>query len=141
MSKIPLALIEDGIKIIEFAAQSVRGAVKFRLEPIMAYFKTNWVNGPFTKRPNVWNYYNSIGRQTNNDVEGFNRICNRLLRSQSPCIFKFIDALKRFDQEMSLQVEYYKKNPLDPFGYPKYSKQKQKEEAFINLKMLMKKRN
>jgi hypothetical protein len=29
-SKIPLALIEDGIKIIEFAAQSVRGAVKFR---------------------------------------------------------------------------------------------------------------
>ncbi len=82
----------------------------------------------------VWNYHNFIGRQTNNDVEGFNRICNRLLRSQSPCIFKFIDALKRFDQEMSLQVEYYKRNPLDPFGYPKSSKQKQKEEAFINLK-------
>jgi hypothetical protein len=35
---------------------------------------------------------------------------------------------------MSLQVEYYKKNPLDHFGYGKHSKQKQKEEAFINLK-------
>ena len=29
---------------------------------------------------------------------------------------------------------YFKKNPLDPLGYHKSKKQKQKEEAFINLK-------
>ena len=85
----------------------------------MTYFKNNWINGPLTKRPNVWNYYEFIGRQTNNDVEGFNRICNRVLRAKNPNIYKFIDALKRFDQEMSLQVEYFKKNPLNPYGYPK----------------------
>jgi hypothetical protein len=39
-----------------------------------------------------------------------------------------------FDQEMSLQLEYYKRNTIDPFGYPKSSKQKQKEEAFIKPK-------
>ena len=43
-------------------------------------------------------------------------------------------ALKRFDQDMSLNVEYYRSNLLDPFGYPKSKKQKQKEEAFVNLK-------
>jgi hypothetical protein len=134
LSKIPLNLINEGIKIIEFAALSVKGMVKDRLEPIMTYFKNNWINGPLTKRPNVWNYYEFIGRQTNNDVEGFNRICNRVLRAKNPNIYKFIDALKRFDQEMSLQVEYFKKNPLNPYGYPKSAKQKQKEEAFTNLK-------
>jgi len=133
LSKIPLDLIDEGIKIIEFAALKIQGVVK-GLEPIMTYFKNNWINGPLTKRPPVWNYFDFIGRQTNNDVEGFNRICNRLIKSKNPSIYKFIDALKRFDQEMSLQVEYFKKNPLDPFGYPKSSKQKQKEEAFINLK-------
>ena len=53
MSKIPLNLIDDGLKIIEFAALKIIGVAK-GLEPIMAYFKNNWINGPLTKRPLVW---------------------------------------------------------------------------------------
>jgi hypothetical protein len=43
LSKIPLSLLEDGLKIVEFAALSVVGTFKQRLEPIMAYFKNTWI--------------------------------------------------------------------------------------------------
>jgi hypothetical protein len=35
LSKIPLNLLEDGLKIVEFAGLSVVGTVKHRLEPIL----------------------------------------------------------------------------------------------------------
>ena len=44
---------------------------KYDRAPILSYFKKTWKMGQFS--PCIWNYFDFIGRKTNNDVEGFNR--------------------------------------------------------------------
>jgi len=41
-----------------------------------------------------WNYYDYLGRRTNNDLEGFNRQLIRFLHSPHPNIYKFVDHIK-----------------------------------------------
>jgi len=42
------------------------------MNPILSYFKQTWIFGSY--KPETWNYFDHIGRKTNNDVESFNRI-------------------------------------------------------------------
>ena len=51
-----------------------------------------------------WNYYDYLGRRTNNDLEGFNRQLNRFLHSPHPNIYKFVDHIKGIDQKNSLRI-------------------------------------
>ena len=87
--------MNEVFQLVELAVQKIMGVSK-HLKSILTYFENNSINSPLTKRRSVCTYFNFIGRQTNNDVEGFNRICNILLKSKQS-IYKFINGLKRFD--------------------------------------------
>jgi hypothetical protein len=45
------------------------------MNPILSYFKQTWIFGSY--KPETWNYFDHIGRKTNNDVE-------RALTQESP---------------------------------------------------------
>ena len=79
-------------------------------------FRRTW----FSKfNPVLWNYFDYIGRKTNNDVEGFNRYLNKYLNSPHPTIWKFIDHIKTIEANMVLRVNEFKRNPLDYSQYKK----------------------
>ena len=49
----------------------------------ITYFEKTWINGVEWMRPEVWNYYNYIGRRTNNDLESFNKQANSCIREKT----------------------------------------------------------
>ena len=86
-------------------------------------------------KKDFWNYFDYIGRRTNNDLEAFNRQLNRFLRSPKPNIFKFVQHIQGVDQSVSLQIIAYRKNPVD-YGsrWSKSKVQRESEEKFLKLK-------
>ncbi len=64
------------------------------------YFEKTWLNGNWS--PKVWNYFDYIGRKTNNDLENFNKHANAEIHQAKPSIFKFINFLKSRDSAMTL---------------------------------------
>ena len=80
-----------------------------------------------------WNYYDYLGRRTNNDLEGFNRQLNRFLHSPHPNIYKFFDHIKGIDQKNSLRIIEYRKNPIDYGKRILPSKQVEKETKLQRL--------
>jgi len=105
---------------------------KINVDPILKYFKSTWMDGKYKK--DFWNYFDYIGRRTNNDLEAFNRQLNRFLRSPKPNIFKFVH-IQGVDQSVSLQIIAYRKNPVD-YGsrWAKSKAQRESEEKFLKLK-------
>ena len=71
------------------------------------------MDGKYKK--DFWNYFDYIGRRTNNDLEAFNRQLNRFLRSPKPNIFKFVQHIQGVDQSVSLQIMFIDEDGnLDP---------------------------
>ena len=124
---VPLNRLVEGLNIIK--NKIIEG---IDTEPIIAYFEKTWINGNWS--PSVWNYFDYIGRKTNNDLECFNRQLNRFVTSANPSIFKFLNFLQRIDTAMSLQVNEYRQNPLNPSKCKKSSKKLREEAIFIDLK-------
>ena len=125
---VPLHMLADSLEIVEnFHVETENDRI-----PILTYFKKVWINGKFP--PETWNYFEHIGRKTNNDVEGFNRYLNKYLNSPHPNIFKFVDHLKTIDANMVLKLTEFKRNPLDYSQYNKPSKQIKEEFQFERLK-------
>ncbi len=123
-----LAIVE------EKANELLHEKKKINVDPILKYFKSTWMDGKYKK--DFWNYFDYIGRRTNNDLEAFNRQLNRFLRSPKPNIFKFVQHIQGVDQSVSLQIIAYRKNPVD-YGsrWGKSKAQRESEEKFIKLKV------
>ena len=68
---------------------------------ILSNFEKTWINDVEWMRPNVWNYYEYIGRRTNNDLESFYKQANVCLREKKSSIFKFH---KKCDSNMTAVV-------------------------------------
>ena len=64
------------------------------LSNFILYFESTWVNGNFPV--NMWNHFETDVHdpRTNNHSEGTNRGRNRLVGSNKPCIYTFIDSFK-----------------------------------------------
>lgn len=128
LAMIPLNVFGEALSIFE----NYKVNTKYDLAPILNYFKKTWVMGRFS--PCMWNYFNFIGRKTNNDVEGFNRYLNKYLNSAHPTIFRFIDHLKIIESQVVLKLTDFKRNPLDFAHYNKPNKKIKEEFMFERLK-------
>jgi hypothetical protein len=85
---VPLSQLSEALKVVtDFVI-----ITKCDRTPILKYFMKTWINGKYN--PDTWNYYDHIGRKTNNDVEGFNHYLNKFLHSPHPNIYKFVDHIK-----------------------------------------------
>jgi len=65
---VPSNLLSEALKIVE----NFVVVTEMNMNPILSYFKKTWIFGSY--KPETWNYFDHIGRKTNNDVESFNRI-------------------------------------------------------------------
>ncbi len=65
---VPSNLLFEALKIVE----NFVVVTEMNMDPILSYFKKTWIFGSY--KPETWNYFDHIGRKTNNDVESFNRI-------------------------------------------------------------------
>lgn len=129
LALVPLSLFDQPYSIVE----NFKVVTKYDRKPIINYFKKTWVLGNFP--PTMWNYFDFIGRKTNNDVEGFNRWLNCYLNSAHPTIFKFIDHLKVIESQVVLRLTDFKRNPLDFSQYHKPKKEVKAEFLFERLKI------
>ena len=104
---VPLSQLSEALKVVtDFAV-----VTKCDRTPILKYFMKTWINDKYN--PDTWNYYDHIGRKTNNDVEGFNHYLNKFLHSPHPNIYKFVDHIKTIDADMVLKTSEFKRNPQD----------------------------
>ena len=81
------------------------------------YFKKTWMKGNWP--PKNWNYFEYIGRRTNNDIENFNKHTNVIIHQTKPSIFKFINFIKSRDSEMYLTAQDNRENPTHPSVFHK----------------------
>ena len=82
----------------------------------------------------MWNNYDYVGRKTNNDVERFDRYVNKYLHTPHPNIFKFIDHLKTIQTSTVLNVNDFRRNPLEFVAYVKPKKAIKEDYEFQRMK-------
>ena len=103
---VPSNLLSEALKIVE----NFVVVTKMNMNPILSYFKKLGFLDRISRK--LMNYFDHIGRKTNDDVKGFNRILNKYLNSPHPNIFKFVDHLKTLDADMVLKCTEFKRNPF-----------------------------
>jgi len=126
LAMVPLSIFGEALII----ADNFNVTSKYNHEPILNYFKKTWITGRFP--PCIWNYFDFIGKKTNNDVEGFNPWLNNYLNSAYPTIFKFIDHLKTIEAQTVLKLTDFRRNPLDFAQYPKQVRKSKKSLCSSN---------
>lgn len=126
LALVPINLVDEGLQLVITRSLKLtdENGQKLNVDLILKYFKSTWMDGRWKKVH--WNYFNYIGRRTNNDLEGFNRQLNRFLNSPHPNIYKFVDHIKEIDQKISQQIIEYRRDPLD---YSTWSKSKALEDS------------
>jgi hypothetical protein len=134
LALVPLDKVDECFKRVEEVSNNLVDEKKNKINvtSILKYFKSTWMDGRW--KMEHWNYYDYLGRRTNNDLEGFNRQLNRFLHSPHPNIYKFVDHIKGIDQKNSLRIIEYRKNPID---YGKWSLRSKQVEKETKLKRLM----
>ena len=133
LALVPLDKVDECFKRVEEVSNNLVDEKKNKINvtSILKYFKSTWMDGRWKKEH--WNYYDYLGRRTNNDLEGFNRQLNRFLHSPHPNIYKFVDHIKGIDQKNSLRIIEYRKNPIDYGKWSLPSKQVEKETKLQRL--------
>jgi len=133
LALVPLDKVDECFKRVEEVSNNLvdEKKKKINVTSILKYFKSTWMDGRWKKEH--WNYYDYLGRRTNNDLEGFNRQLNRFLHSPHPNIYKFVDHIKGIDQKNSLRIIEYRKNPIDYGKWSLPSKQVEKETKLQRL--------
>jgi hypothetical protein len=133
LALVPLDKVDEYFKRVEEVSNNLVDEKKNKINvtSILKYFKSTWMDRRWKKEH--WNYYDYLGRRTNNDLEGFNRQLNRFLHSPHPNIYKFVDHIKGIDQKNSLRIIEYRKNPIDYGKWSLPSKQVEKETKLQRL--------
>ena len=123
LALMPIDKIDECLVFIKAKASGFAFENK-NVQDIIQYFEKTWINGVY--KPNVWNYFDYIGRKTNNDLESFNKQANAVIKHKKPSIFKFINFLKKCDASMTMAVHDYRENPTNPAQFLKNSKRVEK---------------
>ena len=141
LALMPLDRLNECMSIIKTKASLLTGLIIGKsLNDFVSYFEKTWINGKWP--PKVWNYFDYIGRKTNNDLENFNKHCNIEIHYKSPSIFKLITFIKTRDTAMQAAALDYRANPCNPSVYQINSKKLNEiqkdldhKNAFVNYKI------
>jgi len=143
LALMPIESLNECLGLIKAQAFSFENICPGKsVQEFVVYFEKTWINGIWS--PKIWNYFDYIGRKTNNDLENFNKHANDIISQKHPSIFKFINFIQDRDALMTQAAQDYKENPTNPALFPKTSKQikaLQKDldnkNAFINKEITL----
>ena len=111
LALMPLESLNECLDIIKVKTlESINVCPRRSVQDIIVYFERTWINGNYP--PHVWNYFDFVGRKTNNDLENFNKQANAFIHESKPSIFKFITFVKDRDAAMHLAANYYRENKI-----------------------------
>ena len=108
LALMPLEKIPECLQIIKAKQVTLENVSQTKCNEFHDYFNRTWL---IKWSPNVWNYYDHIGRRTTNDLENFNKQANMNFNAKNPCIFNFINFLKKCDASMTITSLKYRENP------------------------------
>jgi hypothetical protein len=90
------------------------------------YFAKQWLNGP--QSPEIWNHHETIGRRTNNGLEGHHNKIESTTDKSHPQLQVQVNLCKR---ENTLSVDKFNRLPYQVLDKPKVPKELQKDEQIF----------
>lgn len=110
LALIPLQHLEDAMKII-IATMPNKDQVTIKF---VRYFAKQWLNG--NQSPEIWNHHETIGRRTNNGLEGYHHKIATVTPNPHPQLQTQIDLFKR---ENALATDKFAKSKVQVLQTPK----------------------
>ena len=77
-----------------------------QLENFNDYFVETWLADDAKIPVGIGNIYGEDQKRTNNNVEGWNSKCSKLVRKHHPNIFEFVDAIRKEQAATELKTQH-----------------------------------
>ncbi len=122
MALIPLGHLEAGMTIIiETMPNKNQPTIEF-----VKYFAKQWLNGD--QSPEIWNHHETIGRRTNNSLEGYHHKIEVVTDKSHPKLQIQIDMCKRENAQATDKFNRLSKTFI---ATPKDPKEIQKDQELF----------